>query len=697
MSLQQALSVRNIFRVLILLSIVISIVLIYVASERTFYWTDYVVYQNRAAEVIVALRESPTLAIQQISDSLSGDYNKLYVIPLVPFLAIFGNSRTAYILSVAIAYLLPFCGAIGLIATQLYRNFPSFSVFWRTAFLTLLVPMSWIPTLRGFPDTVGMLCVTLAGWVYLGKRRWWTFPVMGLLLAWGVLFRRHFAYGGLAIVGSIVLLAIWDLVSSLLSYFQSPDSRKVSFQSSLKSSLKRCIHHGIELGLIGVSGFVVLSIVASEFTQRALTGNYREAYSSFSFPIPDTIEYFGAAYGFFTWGLAIWGFWRGWKLKTFDRSSARFILLWGILAVFFQIFVLRYDSVHYTLHVTPFIVLGLSSFFIPASTQKSRHNQNFVILAYLIVNTIFGLTPMGTWNVSGRTIFAINHSPLVRRDYDELVSLIQYLHQLTPNREPIHLISVSDTLNRGLIRNADWELFPPETVTTACHIPCGLNILALPTADSNSIYPLEALLQAQYVVIAHPLQYHLQLDEQEVVKVAYQVFEENWEIAEDFEKRPENFLLEHDIIVSVYQRIQPTSWETAVRTLAKMEQTFIDRPGLQSNWVNLNPEIAVRGQYSGDETPTLEISNLSRSLRLLYIGELQDSIEFSSHLTSSDNCKISANLSLIDKAANLVSFQNTVTEQPLKLYRNNAAYLLLSLTPDERKTCSVELGDVTVK
>src|SRR2546423_9484364 len=92
------------------------------------------------------------------------------------------------------------------------------AVFWSTVALTLLTPMAWEPTLRGYRDTGAAFLILLAVWIYLYNARldrWWQIPLIGFLLVAAMLFRRHFAYAATAFVGAMMLHALTRFAAQL--------------------------------------------------------------------------------------------------------------------------------------------------------------------------------------------------------------------------------------------------------------------------------------------------------------------------------------------------------------------------------------------------------------------------------------------------------------------------------------------------
>jgi hypothetical protein len=85
---------------------------------------------------------------------------------LAPFIFFFGDSRIVYIVSNALVYIVPFSLVMGVLATKIIPVH-SHIVFWSTTFLTLLIPPTWISTLRGYPDIGAAVLIGLAILFYL--------------------------------------------------------------------------------------------------------------------------------------------------------------------------------------------------------------------------------------------------------------------------------------------------------------------------------------------------------------------------------------------------------------------------------------------------------------------------------------------------------------------------------------------------
>lgn len=100
----------------------VTITWLYIASERNFHW--WIDWYAPAVHVADTFRESPQRALQLVEQSLDRERNRLYTLPLVPLILVFGDSRFVYEIGLALVYLLPFALVMGAIATCLIPVHP---------------------------------------------------------------------------------------------------------------------------------------------------------------------------------------------------------------------------------------------------------------------------------------------------------------------------------------------------------------------------------------------------------------------------------------------------------------------------------------------------------------------------------------------------------------------------------------------
>ncbi|MEG4864513.1 MULTISPECIES: hypothetical protein [unclassified Microcoleus] len=687
--------------------VTVGVTSIYVSSERTFYWWDYAGYNTATVNTANLFRDSPQKALAGVIESLAKEKNLLISLPLVPFILLFGDSRLSYILSISLIYVLPFRLLLGAISARLIPVYPQ-RVFWSTVLLSLLIPMSWIPTLRGYLDTGGCVFLGLAIWVYLQDvklKSWWKVPLIGVCLAAAILLRRHFAYSAIAFLGAASLQALIEFIVQIYRR-----------DSALPSPYRDLVESGIKLGLIAGTTFSVLMLVAGDFTRSALTVNYRNLYVAWSLPVDDILIRYASFYGLGTWLLVLIGFSAGIVTRILVPRATIFVCLFGVLSLVEWLLILRYGYLHYTIHVTPIALLGLSAFFWTTWLTlkgKVRYLMLGAAAFYLIVNAAVGLIPV---KVDLSRLFVSNFGPLVRSDYGEVVKLVEFLRKLAPDEEPIYIAGASNSFNANILRQANRQLNPPEGWWK-------LNTIGRPQIDSRDSYPLPELLQAQYAAVATPFQQVLPTDEQvlrsheqDVVKVIYDVFTQNWEISRDFQLLPQQFKLENGVTVSIYRRIRPTDTGTAVRTLYAMQQQIVDRPGGQLDWISLRQSIYTSANYSvsreSDNLYKIVTHPIKNSTKLdtsfLYLGAISDRAQVTGQLTLlNQQCPgVALRLTLWDKQGKLIDSARmeyggkSAIDLNLSVGGKNPIYLLLEVLSSDKQDltnqCQLEINNLSV-
>jgi hypothetical protein len=277
-----------------------------------------------------------------------------------------------------------------------------------------------------------------------------------------------------------------------------------------------------------------------------------------------------------------------------------FILIFGLISLFQWALLVRQIGIHYTLHITLIIVLGLSAFtwtVLICTTGKTRMMLLTAGTIFVTTNIIIGLTPI-TLKADFRPIFSKKTAPLTRPDYEKVAQLIDYLRKKTNRNEPIYVVDSSWIMNYDLMLKAEQALFMDQK----------LNLFVTPQVDSRDYYPIQQLLHTKYVVVTTPFQYHLpQPEEQKVVEVVFKAFTEDWGISQDFVRHPRQFHLANGAVLSIFERTRATSQETAIHTFNQMKAFIGRRPGSQPDWILLNPPTAGTPVQNDDGSYHLEI------------------------------------------------------------------------------------------
>ncbi|OAB58029.1 hypothetical protein AY600_18045 [Phormidium willei BDU 130791] len=534
---------------LLLLLTVVSLVIRYITPETGFYWWDYADYHNYAILMAEAFNQSPNDGWEFLRQSLSQQKNGLHILPLLPIIQLGDHHRLAYILSLALIYLIPFSLGMGAIATELpLRHLGQWGkrpVFWFTTVLTLLLPMTWIPMLRGYPDIGGAMVLVWATWLYLRYprlRQSWQILALGAMIALMVLLRRHFAYSALTLLLAVAL--------------SQPIGSRKDWQKSLILWLR--------LAMVGIVSLIVMVIVAPEFTQKAMTTDFSSRYQLWSLPLGVMLSRTGAAYGWGLWAMAI----VGWLVsQRWGQLGWRVVGMAAGLSLGVVLLKLRYGNLHYTLHLTPWLVLGLLAF-IEVLLDRVQRRWGLVLLgAYVLVNVSSGLGMLSTGmslsvadalpesvlaRVSLKPLLAKAHPPLVRQDRAELERLLLRLQGLSQQQQTVALLAASNQVNASMFQSEAFQRFENS-----------LTLLPVAIFD-GPVSPWETVLEADVVIVATPPQLIELQDEQVVrsqsqtmIRLISEAFLQNQALTEKFRRLPDSFELQGGVQLWLYERCQP--------------------------------------------------------------------------------------------------------------------------------------------
>lgn len=557
------------------------LVALYVSRERFFYYFDYAGFEGVAGDLASLFPNELQKLLYLVKTSLSLDYNYFYAVPILPFILVFGEQRLSYELGVTLLYQLPYFLALGAIASRLFTGSRRFS-FWVAFFITLLIPVAWAPLLRGYPDVGAAFLLTLACWLYLLDRslkRWWQVLAIGVLVALAVVFRRHFAYPAVAFYVAIFVHLLIMTFTPL-----NPDralSRRIRWNVFMQVNIR--------LGATVLGTLLTLALVDRPLIESVLSVDYNNLYASYQVSLSSLLQFFSGQYGLLLLLLVVLGYFLAFQRHLLDVSAAIFVFLFAFVAFFTWVLVARQEGVHYTLHFTFFVVLGLTALFLAIWRIESSRTRIFSLITFsslLLVNLIISLfmpLPVSkeTHHIVDRFTSAY-YLPLKTPDYDLVKELIAYLREKSQPGSKIYVADSSPNMNYDLLRSAEKALYGRDNLI--------LDILFVPMVDSRDSYPLELLMRSDFVVVSTPPQLHLSPKEQKIVASVHDAFYQDWEIAKDFKRLPRQFIFSDGSRLNVFQRIRPTNLQTAVRTFHTMREQIGIRPGSQPNWIYLGTQ-----------------------------------------------------------------------------------------------------------
>ncbi len=585
----------------------------YVSAERTFYFWDFGAHQDLAVQTAAAFGRSPDEGLQFVGDSLDKSYNALFAVPLVPLMTWWGSSRVAYEQALSLVCFLPLPLSVGALAARVARGHRR-AAFWTATGLTLSTPMAWIPTLRGFPDSlpaslVGLALLACLSDPHLERRR--TALTAGALLALATLLRRHFAYAVLAL----------GLLLAFLTLRRAWRTAAGGRLAALRQGLAR-------LALLAASGLTTAGLLGPGFLRRLLAYDFGLLQEGYETPIGAQLRYFANGYGLLMVSCAAVGLWLGLRSARLDREAFAVVAAFGALQALQWLFFVRQIGEQYSLHLTPTLVLCTWALAWSLPTAAARRVVAAGVGLVAVANLWLGLNANDPWTGSpARRLAAANWPPRRHPGYEGILGLVSALRASPSAAQPVFVAASSFCLNPDIVRRADAEL--------AGASGRRLDVQDVPAIDSEGAYPLGQLIDAGFVVLGVPLQLHLPADRQQVVRLGVEVFERGSGIASDFAPWPSGFTL-GDCSARVFERRRPTRLETALAALGEMQSRLPARPGQQADWIQVERtysswlERLPGGSAQWTAHPTLRREGATRlaSLETVAQGDVTGQVRF---------------------------------------------------------------------
>ena len=547
----------------------------YVSSEKALYAWDNDAYQTLTGDLIQQFQVSFGAGIRFIIDATQTDYNAYFCLPLLPILLITGNSRQTFEIALVIIFFLPFILVTGLIGRKLIDGNPR-RVFWLVVGLGLALPAVWLPTLRGYPDVAASLALALAILLYLkdpSLKRITQLISLGLLIGLAILIRRHFAYSAFAFFGAAGIVALVRF------------AREARYQFG--KAVRKLVERVFQLGLAGVFTVLIVAVFNLQIILKVIYIDYNKLYSSYLEPWSKVFGWFMDSYGWLTFGGAIAGLYLVWR-KSSRKEEVLFFGLFSSFELIIWVVYTRQISIQYTLHLSVFIIIGLAGLFLNVweklkTSPRPRLAQAAAALGvvFLCVNGLSGFVlPTPSFPAA---LFTGNWHPMQRDDYQQVINLTKYLNEQTTWDDRIYVIASSYRFNAQTFLRAD------EALTGRKNDP-GINLLTSPDIDSRDFYPLETLLESAIVVLIDPWEYHISPDQQQVVKVVFDMFKKNRGLAQDYTVLYDNYFLDNQTKATVFKRVRATPVVTALKSLQIMQGYLKEVPGTQADWINFDPE-----------------------------------------------------------------------------------------------------------
>lgn len=511
-------NIFNIFRIIsskkafllkslaIIIPIVISNIIIvnYIKSEKAIYFWDISAYWKNSINILDVFENSFYDGVKETVKSLSSDYNYLPIIPILPLMKIFGTSRLFFILSIFNLYVIPFGIIMLLIMKKIVTSFTNINI---TSFSTalslsaiLVFPQTLIPILEGRPDAISLIFVSLIFYLLVKTRMECisNYVMLGFLIVPIIVLRRYFVFW---VIGFLV--ALWIILA--IKHFINFGLTKKTISKIIKLTIKFLI-------TLSITGIIML-VVFKPLFMRYITPNYSDQYSAYLLGgFLNQIKLFIEYYGLILLGVILFSFLL--LIKVIRDNFLRLFLVMLPISGFISFILFTRVQTLGTQHMYIFIPMFsiISSTAIMYLSSKNKISKLLGVILYvtiliLSINSFTGERSIAK-NHSINIVWGIskNVRPIVRKDIEELRKIDSDLKGIMKNNDYLYILSSSELINDDLLANINLPKPPTYNISGVKHI------------DKRDGFP-SYFFDANYILVADPIQTHVTEDGQRVITV----------------------------------------------------------------------------------------------------------------------------------------------------------------------------------
>lgn len=519
-------------------------VILFVLNEKCIYFWDYSCFWIKWINFSNLLANHPLYALSVLYHSIrSDDYNLLAVSLLTPFYYIFSGHRLVYILAITNIYLIP-CILVILWflnnKVKEFYNIDDYFLFLLFIFFLSLLPQFWVPILFGYISISGIIIIFLIYHIYfsrpLEKQKLQSLFIISFLLVLLVFFRRWYAYWVVSFFVTIFFHQIYCMLKN--KYFSNKQFKIVV----------------INILIIGGLSAVLLFLIATPLANRMLLTDYSDIYSAYKIS-SSQIEVFYKFYMYFGPLLCLLLLIAVFQLFWNKKSKEIVVFLSIQLIIVYLSFTKTQDfSVHHYYLLLPMIIIIIcllfAYIFIHINNNILRFFFIFTMILLFIVNFGFVFSPSFDKKLPYiRSIFSnYRHYPIKRNDVNVVRKIYNTLANtiIKSNDNRIYVLASSSIFNDDILRNCVLNEPCPKNINDhilhTCHV------------DKRDGFPRH-FLQAKYIVVASPIQYHLLPKDQRVIGILAEDILKRENIGKNYKKLTYDFKLDNDVHVYLYKKI----------------------------------------------------------------------------------------------------------------------------------------------
>lgn len=553
----------------------------YQKQERYIYFWDYAEYHRLYRALGAELKQKPFDALGSVVTSVrNNEYNTLPSLFQMPFYLIFGSSRLAYVLCVAILYAFPAIVLFTLLMKKLNgqdageKKADDLALTFISLTVITVAPALWLPLLLGYIDVVGLNVIFIFLMLYFSKdlteQPTRNLILMGLLLSLLILLRRWYAYW---VVGVFFAAAVDILISNLRD----------------RTSIKKVGLGFRNILTVGEVAVITFFVVATPIALRMLTTDYRDAFSAYR-SSDSTFQHFLRLYHYFGL-LFVASSVMGLLTMAAKKGSRRVALFLSIqFLTAFLLFNRTQDlngHHYYFVAVTIFI---LTAYFLHEvySRLRTRPLKAAFVVALSVIalsNLLIVFHPgVSSFLSPVETAYSQNRlPPLKRNDLEQVYGLLTTLDNLTRGSDDrIYVLTSSVQLNRGIVTNGCYDLEPPLAELER-------KVFSTHDVDKRDGFPFQ-LYDARYVVVTEPVGYHLAPADQRVVGLPAEELLKGEGLGRSYERLPFEFALDNGIKAYIYRKNKTLD----AGDLKRISDTFVGFYPAYKERFEIKPEM-IRG------------------------------------------------------------------------------------------------------
>ncbi len=471
----------------------------YVNTENTIQFWDTSGYWKNSINLVETFKENKFDGFKEVADSMNTDYNLLPILPMVPFLSIFGASRLSYILIILNLFILPFAIIMTKVTQVAFSRKGYRFKFWLYPLLFsifLLSPTVLIPVFNGRPDAICIVVISLIFYLFAKTRMRYisNYFTLGFLTFLLIVLRRYFCFFALGLYFAVFLTKTIINIG------------KYGFN---KTALLKTIKLIIKLTASGAFITALMLVFSRALLIRYITGGYSDIYSAYMLGnFFDQIKLFIRYYGCITLAMAIFGIIIAyWKYRKTTVSEITTIGIISSIITFLLFTKVQTLGDQHMYMFIPFLTFCIAILVVKIHDIIKLRLLAIVPPIIIIVISTYSFTGERANSCSALCYFVgISEvvKPTVRSDIGEINALIDDLETKMQPKDYVYVLSSSSIFNDDVLSNAKLPSSPTFNISGVAHV------------DKRDGFPFY-FFDASYIIVADPIQTHLTRDGQTVI------------------------------------------------------------------------------------------------------------------------------------------------------------------------------------